>query len=200
MLTLGEAARRGRDVVGGETAGEEVGRLAAQGVGGMLVPPAFEEAFYLGVNLPEQLGRLFAPVNPARIDEDALEDLSERAEALIRTSFLMDDAVQLFYRALRNAGLDSGAVHVRRPGLLSTEEARVTPPGTAALQALKRLWASDWAFGAVLTRLDETGGVGLDARPTLILPGLTGTPDPVMAGALGVRTALVNETGLVGLP
>ena len=74
------------------------------------------------------------------------------------------------------------------------------PPGTAALQAVKRLWARDWAFGAVLTRLDETGGVGLDARPTLILPGLMGTPDPVMAEALGVQSAWVNETGLVGLP
>lgn len=195
MLTLGEAARRGAGRMG-----EEVGRLAAQDVRGMVVPPEFEEAFYLGVNLPEQLGRLFAPINPRRVDEDALEELSARAEALIRTSFLMDDAVQMFYRALHNAGLDRGAVHVRRPGLLSTEEAQVTPPGTAALQALKRLWASDWAFGAVLTRLDETGGVGLDARPTLVLPGLTGTPDPLMAGALGVPTALVNEVGLVGLP
>ncbi|GGO34365.1 hypothetical protein [Deinococcus humi] len=195
MLTFGEAARRGADRMG-----EEVVRLATQDVRGMVVPPEFEEAFYHSVNLPEQLGRLFTPINPARIDEDALEGLTARAEALIRTSFLMDDAVQIFYRALHNAGLDCGAVHVRRPGLLSTEEAQVTPPGTAALQAVKRLWARDWAFGAVLTRLDETGGVGLDARPTLILPGLMGTPDPVMAEALGVQSAWVNETGLVGLP
>ncbi|OLV16906.1 hypothetical protein [Deinococcus marmoris] len=195
MLTFEEAARRGADRVGAE-----VVRLAAQDVRGMLVPPEFEEAFYRSVNLPEQLGRLFAPINPRRVDEDVLEDLTARAEALIRTSFLMDDAVQIFYRALGNAGLGRGAVHVRRPGLLSTEEAQVMPPGTAALQAVKRLWASDWAFGAVLVRLDETGGVGLDARPTLIFPGLTGTPDPVMADALGVGTAWVNETGLVGLP
>ncbi|MFK7601161.1 hypothetical protein ACI3L1_02995 [Deinococcus sp. SM5_A1] len=195
MLTFEEAARRGADRVGAE-----VVRLAAQDVRGMLVPPEFEEAFYRSVNLPEQLGRLFAPINPRRVDEDVLEDLTARAEALIRTSFLMDDAVQIFYRALGNAGLDRGAVHVRRPGLLSTEEAQVMPPGTAALQAVKRLWTSDWAFGAVLVRLDETGGVGLDARPTLIFPGLTGTPDPVMAEALGMGTAWVNETGLVGLP
>ncbi len=195
MLTFGEAARRGADRMG-----EEVLRLSAQGVRGMVLPPEFEEAFYLSVNLPEQLGRLFAPINPARIDEDALEGLTARAEALIRTSFLMDDAVQRFYRALHNAGLDRGAVHVRRPGVRSSEEAQVTPPGTAALQAVKRLWASDWVFGAVLTRLDETGGVGLDARPTLVLPGLSGTPDPLLAAALGVQTAWANETGLVGLP
>ncbi|CAM3260522.1 hypothetical protein DESA109040_05515 [Deinococcus saxicola] len=200
MLTFEEAARRGADRVGAE-----VVRLAAQDVRGMVVPPEFEDAFYRSVNLPEQLGRLFAPINPRRVDEDALEDLTARAEALIRTSFLMDDAVQIFYRALGNAGLTfadrgGGAVHVRRPGHLSSEEAQVTPPGMAALQAVKRLWASDWAFGAVLVRLDETGGVGLDARPTLVLPGLTGTPDPVMAEALGMGTAWVNETGLVGLP
>ncbi|MDV6373073.1 hypothetical protein [Deinococcus arenicola] len=195
MLTFEEAARRGEARMGAE-----VVRLAAQDVRGMVVPPEFEEAFYRNNNLPEQLNRLFAPINPKRVDEDVLEELTARAEALIRTSVLMDDAVQVFYRALGNAGLSSGAVHVRRPSHQAHEEARVMPPGTAALQALKRLWASDWAFGEVLIRLDDTGGVGLDARPTLIFPGPSGMPDAVMAEALGVQTAWVNETGLVGLP
>ena len=46
----------------------EVARLWAHGTPGVIVPPAFEEAFYQGGNLPEQLVRLFAPIRPARID------------------------------------------------------------------------------------------------------------------------------------
>lgn len=165
MLTLSEAARRPVTEVGPETH-----RLAAQGTGGMLVPAAFEEAYYLGVNLPEQLARLFAPVNPQRIDEDLLDGLCEQAQTLVRGSSLSDDAVQLFYRALKNAGLDSGPLELRRPDEPGREAApQVRPPGTAALHALKRLWAQDWAFEAVLARLDDTGGIGVDARPTLLL-------------------------------
>ena len=164
MLTLSEAARRPVTEVGPETH-----RLAAQGTGGLLVPAAFEEAYYLGVNLPEQLARLLAPVNPQRIDEDLLGDLCEQAQALVRGSSLSDDAVQLFYRALKNAGLDSGPLELRRPDEPQREAAQARPPGTAALHALKRLWAQDWALEAVLARLDDTGGIGVDARPTLVL-------------------------------
>lgn len=164
MLTFAEAARRPAAEVG-----EETHRLAAQGAHGMLIPAAFEELYYLGVNLPEQLARLFAPVNPQRIDEDLLEKLCEKAQELVRTSALSDDDVQRLYRALKNAGLDSGAVEVRRPDSGEKEvAARVLPPGTAVLHALKRLWAQDWAFEAVLSRLDDTGGIGVDARPTLV--------------------------------
>ena len=164
MLTLSEAARRPVTEVGQDTH-----RLAAQGTGGMLVPAAFEEAYYLGVNLPEQLARLFAPVHPQRIDEDLLDDLCEQAQTLVRGSSLSDDAVQVFYRALKNAGLDSGPLELRRPDEPQREAAMVRPPGTAALHALKRLWAQDWAFDAVLSRLDDTGGIGVNARPTLLL-------------------------------
>ena len=164
MLTLSEAARRPVTEVGAQTH-----RLAAQGASGMLVPAAFEEAYYLGVNLPEQLARLFAPVNPQRIDEDLLDGLCGQAQALVRGHALADDAVQLFYRALKNAGLDSGALDIQRPDEPRREAAQVRPPGTAALHALKRLWAQDWTLEAVLARLDETGGIGVDARPTLLL-------------------------------
>ena len=139
MLTLSEAARRPVTEVGPETH-----RLAAQGTGGMLVPAAFEEAYYLGVNLPEQLARLFAPVNPQRIDEDLLDGLCEQAQALVRGSSLSDDAVQLFYRALKNARLDSGLLDVRRPDEPQSEQAQVRPPGLAALHALKRLSWPGW--------------------------------------------------------
>lgn len=195
MLTIAEAAQRPVHEVGAETH-----RLAAHGVAGMLIPAAFEEAYYRYANLPEQLARLFRPVNPARIDEDLLEPLTDQAQNLIRTSFLVDDAVQVFYRALGNAGLASGELHTRRPGDQHAQAARVTPPGTAALHAVKRLWAQDWTFDAVLARLDLTGSVALEARPTLVLAGPPGLPDPACAAALGVAVALVGPAGLVGLP
>ncbi|WP_309571569.1 hypothetical protein [Deinococcus sp.] len=195
MFRIAEAAARPI----AET-GQEPPRLAAQGVPGVVIPPDFEESFYRHGNLPEQLRRLFAGVNPARIDEDALEPLAARAQALIRTTYLLDDAVQAFYRALAPAGLDVGESHARRPGTLATETAQVTPPGTAALHAVKRLWVQDWAFDAVLERLDDSGSVALEARPTLLIPGPPGWPDAERAAVLGVPVALVSPLGLVGLP
>ncbi|GAA0522540.1 hypothetical protein [Deinococcus depolymerans] len=199
MLSFVEAARNPT------LHGNEPARLARHGVSGLLVPATFEEAFYRQNNLPERLARLFTPIRPTRIDEDALEPLSAQAQALIRTSYLLDDAVQQFHGALRAAALDHAPLHARRPGTLHAEPAPYQPPGahtsgTAALQAVKRLWARDWTFGAVLERLDTTGSVGLDARPTLLLPGPPGTPDPARAASLGETTALVNEHGLTGLP
>lgn len=198
MLTFAEAARQPAAVVGAETH-----RLAAHAErlgAGMVLPASYEEAFYRGNNLPEQLRRLLAGLNPARLDEDLLEALAPRAADLIRTSALSDDAVQLFYRALGNAGLAGGELHLRRPGEREVEAARVTPPGTAALHALKRLWARDWTFAAMLERLDTLGSVGLEARPVLLFAGAPGQPDPALAAELGVPTALVNGRGVVGLP
>lgn len=170
MLTFAEAARRPVAEVGAEPH-----QLAARGAPGLLIPAAFEEAYYRGVNLPEQLGRLFAEINPRRIDEDRLEKLCVQAQALVRTSVLLDDATQGLYRALGNAGLATprgDALALRRPDTAWTERAqRVTPPGTAALHALKRLWAHDWTLEAVTRRLEEGGSVGLEARPVLVLPG-----------------------------
>ncbi|UBV42009.1 hypothetical protein LAJ19_10200 [Deinococcus taeanensis] len=82
----------------------------------------------------------------------------------------MDDAVQVFYRALARTDLPPGALTVRRPGESGGESATFTPPGTAALHAVKRLWARDWTFEAVLDRLDGAGSIALDARPTLLHP------------------------------
>ncbi|MDL2342813.1 hypothetical protein QOL99_01485 [Deinococcus sp. MIMF12] len=198
MLTLTEAARQPAAVVGAEThrLAAHAGRLPA----GMVLPAAYEEAFYRENNLPEQLRRLFSGLNPARLDEDLLETLTPRAADLIRTSALSDDAVQIFYRALGNARLTGGNLHLRRPGERETETASAAAPGTAALHALKRLWARDWSFEAVLARLDGHGGVGLDARPVLLFAGEPGRPDSALAAELGVGTALVNSLGLVGLP
>lgn len=171
MLTLAEARTRTESEVGAETH-----RLAERGARGMLIPARFEESYYRHANLPEQLRRLFANVNPRRIDEDALEPLTAQAQALVRSSALLDDSVQVFYRAVGNAGLVGGEVHAHRPGSAHSEAARVTPPGTAALHAVKRLWARDWAFAAVLERLETQGSVALEARPTLLLASDATTP------------------------
>lgn len=198
MLTLSEAARLPASQVGAETH-----RLAAHAQrvpAAMLLPAAYEEAFYREANLPEQLLRLLSPLNPARLDEDLLDTLAPRAAALILTSYLGDDAVQRFYRALGNAGLSAGDLHLRRPGEHETEAASVTPPGTAALHALKRLWARDWSFGALLARLDDTASIALEARPTLLFAGPPGLPDAALAAELEAPVALVNPAGLVGLP
>ena len=77
----------------------------------------------------------------------------------------------LLGRLQGDAILRTGALQVRRPDQHYSEAAaRVLPPGTAALHAVKRLWAHDWTLPEVVQRLDTAGSVGLEARPTLLLP------------------------------
>ena len=204
MYTLPEAVSLPERLVGAET--QRLGQHPDLVPAAFVVPPGFEEGFYRHNNLPFQLSAVFAPIRPQRIDEDALEPLCLRAGALILGSALLDDQVQQFYRALHNAGLESGLLHLRRPGALAVpnqstqlESAHARAPGTEALHALKRLWASDWQFAAVLARLDKAGSVALEARPVLVLRGEAGQPDAQMALRLNVRAAWVNAHGLVGL-
>jgi hypothetical protein len=132
-----------------------------------------EEQFYLSNNLPEQLRTIFKAFNPRRLDEDALEVACERAQKLVRESYLLEDFVALFYTALKNVGIE-GHLHVRREfsGQFETGQDR-----RGALLALKRVWAQDWSFEAVLGRLDASGNIGVDARPSLIFAGPGGTVD-----------------------
>ena len=202
MYTLPEALVLPENRVGAETralAEHAAGEPAVRVPAALIVPPDFEEDFYRSNNLPAQLAELFRGIRPSRIDEDALEPLCERAQTLLRGCALLDDSVQHFYRALNRAGLGSGPLHLRRPGTRHAEVAQVRPPGAEALFALKRLWAHDWSFGSVLARLDEEGGVGLEARPTVLLRGEPGQPDAALAAQLGVRRAWVSAHGLVGL-
>ena len=67
------------------------------------------------------------------------------------------------------------------------------------LHALKRLWAEDWRFGAVLDRLDSAGSVALEAAPVLVMRGEAGQPDAALAARLQAGQAWVNAQGLVGL-
>lgn len=195
--TFAEAARLDPALVGPEAA-----RLAALGdrvAPGFVLGADFEEDFYVTNNLPEQLRALFAPVNPRRIDEDALEVLCDKAVALLRASYLLDDSVQLFLRAVNRAGLLGGEAHARRaldgpgegPGGGAVESAFAAPPGSALLVAVKKLWARDWTFDAVLDRLDTHGRISLDARPVLVFAGPPGRAEPG-------GTLLANERGVVG--
>lgn len=204
MYTLPEAVSLPDHLVGAET--RQLGQHTDLVPAAFVIPPSFEEGFYRHNNLPSQLSAMFAPIRPQRIDEDALEPLCLRARALILGSALLDDQVQQFYRALHNAGLERGTVHLRRPGALAIpgqstqlETAQVRAPGTEALHALKRLWASDWQFAAVLFRLDTAGSVALEARPVLVMCGEAGLPDAQTADRLKVKRAWVNDKGLVGL-
>lgn len=197
MYTLPEALTLPESLVGAES--RRLGRHADLLPAVFVVPSGFEEAFYRQNNLPAQLSALFAPVHPARIDEDLLEPLCQRATALILGSALLDDSVQGFYRALRSAELNVGAVHLRRPGQRHSQQAQARAPGAEVLFALKRLWADDWTFGAVLGRLDTAGSVALEAEAVLVIRGDAGHLDPELAARLQVARAWVNAHGLVGL-
>ncbi|AZI43567.1 hypothetical protein EHF33_13080 [Deinococcus psychrotolerans] len=197
MFTFAEAATLSAARVGQET--HLLARFAARLPAAFVLEAEFEEAFYRRANLPEQLGKLFAPINPRRIDEDLLETLCARATPLVRTSALMDDSVQLLLRAVKNAGLASGEFHLRRPTERRSEGGEARPPSNEVLFALKRLWATDWTFEAVLARLDGSSSIALEARPVLIFAGPAGRPDPALAEELGMFEAWRSAAGLVGL-
>jgi hypothetical protein len=164
-----------------ESVGEEARFLGAalrsgafDVVPGLVILSLAEEGFYLSNNLPEQLGRLFARINPRRLDEDALEAACERARALVISCVLLEDFNSVLEIALRNLRV-SGTLHLRRPGETASEAGEGK---RGALIALKRLWARDWEFDAVLERLDDGGSVALDARPALLFAGALGEEDP----------------------
>jgi hypothetical protein len=172
LCSFPESVSLAKPLVGLEA--QDLGRLEPT-----LVAPGFvwfthgEEQFYLSNNLPEQLREVFKAFNPRRLDEDALEVACERAQKMVRESYLLEDFVAQSYMALKNVGID-GSLHVRREfsGTLETGQDR-----RGALLALKRVWAQDWAFDAVLERLDASGQIGVDARPSLIFAGPGATID-----------------------
>jgi hypothetical protein len=172
LCSFPESVSLARTLVGPEA--QNLGRLESS-----LIAPGFvwlthgEEQFYLSNNLPEQLRDVFKAFNPRRLDEDALEVACDRARKLVRESYLLEDFVVHSYTALKNVGIE-GSLHVRREfsNALETGQDR-----RGALLALKRVWAQDWAFEAVLERLDASGNIGVDARPCLIFAGPGGTAD-----------------------
>jgi hypothetical protein len=176
LCSFHESIKMSKTLVGLEA--QHLGRLEPN-----LIAPGFvwfthgEEQFYLSNNLPEQLREVFKTFNPRRLDEDALEVACERAQKLVRESYLLEDFVAQSYTALKNAGIE-GSLHVRREFVGGFSAALETGQDRrGALLALKRVWAQDWSFEAVLERLDASGQIGVDARPSLIFAGPGGTVD-----------------------
>jgi hypothetical protein len=145
--------------------GTEAKKLAASNALGFAFTARAEEQFYLTNNLPEQLSAIFAGINPRRLDEDLLELQSKKAVKLLLDSYLLEDFIAQSYLALKNAKLEDGQMILRRP-----ESKLLEPAGDkrGALIALKRVWSHDWAFDALVNRLDSKGKVGIDARATYI--------------------------------
>jgi hypothetical protein len=145
--------------------GTEVIKLAASNAAGFVFTARAEEQFYLTNNLPEQLGLIFAGINPRRLDEDLLELQSKKALKLLLDSYLLEDFISQSYLAMKNAKLEGGQMILRRPDSKKLEPAS---DKRSALIALKRVWSHDWAFDALVKRLDSKGKVGIDARATYI--------------------------------
>ncbi len=132
---------------------------------GFVITARAEEQFYVSNNLPENLRELFKPINPRRLDEDLLEVLCLKAEKTILEASLLEDFILQVYTAFDNSHFSSSLI-LRRPELKSFETAHQK---RAVLLGLKRLWANDWRFEAVLKRLDTNGKIGLDARAVYVL-------------------------------
>ena len=146
--------------------GVQAKKLAAANTVGFVFTARAEEQFYLTNNLPEQLGSLFVGINPRRLDEDLLELQSKKAVKLVLDSYLLEDFISQSYLAMKNAKLEGRQLILRRPDSTILEPAS---DKRGALIALKRVWAHDWDFDAVVKRLDAKGKVGIDARATYIL-------------------------------
>lgn len=146
---------------------DEIAALQALAAGGVpvtriaVVPAEVEERFYRLNNLPARISALFADVDPRDPDEDDLEERAPAAMELVERHFLLDELVDAFYD--RIAGLPA-RVRVRRPGAAGVECAR----GRPALLAVKRLWAGDWSFDALVGRLERTGTFAIEERPVLV--------------------------------
>ena len=162
-----------------------------------VVPAAAEESFYRLNNLPTRLNALFAGVDAGDPDEDDVEELAPEAQRLLMTHYLLDEFVDLFYEGL--AGLP-GRVRLRRPQRAG--QARLlghkASKGRPALLALKTLWAEDWSFEALMTRL-QGGGVALTARPVLVASANEETHDERSSRAasdiLGRNVSVWSESG-----
>jgi hypothetical protein len=184
------------------TEARQLGRLGPTLLAaGFVFTARAEEAFYLSNNLPEQLRLIFAGLNPRRLDEDALENACRRATRLIVESYMLEDFISQAYLALGNTNLENTSLHVRREHSSQIESG---DGRRGAILALKRLWARDWSFDAVLARLDTAGSVALEQRPALVFAGSGGTPNPNLSSpvsrALGVSVRVLADGGkIVGL-
>ena len=163
-----------------------------------VLPAAAEETFYRLNNLPAQLSALFRGVDLANPDEDDIEELAPEAQRLVRTHFLLDEFVDLFYAGL--SGLPA-QLRLRRPNTArEAHTGRVVTRGRPALLALKDTWADDWSFDALLARTTSEGSIALAAQPVLLAPPAQGDVGDAEAGRasalLGRRVRLLGDPAL----
>jgi hypothetical protein len=146
------------------TVGQEIKSLQNQA--GFVLTARSEEQFYISNNLPENLRQLFLPINPRRLDEDLLFELCSHAQKRLLEATLLEDFIGQVYTAFDNSRFTTSLV-LRRPN----NQKHLEPVRTKrdVLLSLKRLWAKDWAFDAVLHRLDHNGKIGLEARAAYLL-------------------------------
>jgi hypothetical protein len=180
--------------------GGELSALARLEAAGLSVAPTRiisaeeEERFYRLNNLPQRLNALFAGLDLNDPDEDDLEDIAPEAQRLIKTHYLLDEFIDLFYLAL---GELPERLLLRRP---AEAEGPRAGRGRPALIALKNLWASEWGTDAVMARLVAEASVALEPRPVLIQPaGSRAAPAELAARAAEIlerEVRLLRHPGL----
>ena len=162
-----------------------------------VVPAEVEETFYRTNNLPAQLNHLFGGLDLSNPDEDDIEELAPEAQGLLKAHFLLDETIDLFYEGL--SPLPS-RVRVRRGGGNPKKEPGHTATrGRPALIALKNTWVEDWSFDALMTRLEKSHSVALQARPVVVsAAGLEPAPDlnERAAEILGREVTIFSEPDL----
>lgn len=126
----------------------EVATLQLQAKKGIPVPTTLvldglEAEFYQNGNLGEQIRRLFDGVFGARLDEDRLEASCEKAQRLIRETYLFPEHSEEIKKRV-----PSGRVSVRYSGQKVFE----VVDSSEILFTVKRLWVSRWDMDSVLER------------------------------------------------
>jgi hypothetical protein len=127
----------------------------------VVIPAALEEHFYHLNNLPAQLSKLFASINLKRPDEDELEDMAVQAQNLIKKHFFLDEVIDMIYSTLKPMPERLVLRHPDEKGLEVFN-------GRPALMAIKDLWTKDWAFDALLERIEKTSSIAITERPIII--------------------------------
>lgn len=146
-----------------QSVGAEIQKLQSQK--GFVLTALSEEQFYVSNNLPENLRELFKPINPRRLDEDLLYELTSCAQKRLLEATLLEDFIGQVYTAFDNSHF-TVALTLRRPNDKHLEPVKNK---REVLLGLKRLWAQDWSYEAVLLRLDQNGKIGIDARAAYLL-------------------------------
>jgi hypothetical protein len=131
----------------------------------VVVPAAAEERFYRLNNLAQQLMNLFVGVDPADPDEDDIEERAPEAQKLIRSHYVLDEFIDLFYDRLRRL---PSQVEVRHPVFSADQAGQRATRGRPALLAIKTLWAQVWSFDNLMNRLAQDASFAPKAQAIVI--------------------------------